>query len=165
MMSQKREGMSRQEIGSDCLWFMIKALTQDALLQSLKCWDLGGFWSVMGKSVMFISPLPQCQSEVQQPGGVSLTSRLKVIGPSCWQEAELLHCGCFNLNIQLSNTSLHRPQVTSSVHLHTIQVPVWRCCGARDYLCEGVMCGYLCEDVVCLAENPAGVGIGGDQQF
>lgn len=39
---QKREGVSRQEIGSDCLWFMMKALTQDALLQSLKCWDLGG---------------------------------------------------------------------------------------------------------------------------
>lgn len=97
----------------------------------------GGFWSIMGKSVMFVSPLPQCQSEVQQPGGISLTSRLKVIGPRCWQEAELLHCGCFNLNIQLSNTSLHRPQVTSSVHLYIIQVPVWchgvwvpvwRCC-------------------------------------
>lgn len=39
--------------------------------------------------------------------------------------------------------------------LWCVQVPVWR---------WGVF-SYLCEDVVCLAEDPAGVGVRGDQQL
>ena len=39
-------------------------------------------------------------------------------------------------------------------------------CGPFGFLCDMWCSGefrYLCEDVVCLAEDPAGVGVGGDQ--
>lgn len=45
----------------------------------------------------------------REEGGV----RLELIGPRCSQGEELLHGGCFNLNIQLPNSGLQRQDVTT----------------------------------------------------
>lgn len=46
-------------------------------------------------------------------------SRLKVIGPRCSEEEELLHGGRFDLNVQLSNSGLQRHNtVTAGKYYH-----------------------------------------------
>lgn len=99
-------------------------------------------WSIMGDQSSSLCP----------PAGVSLTLRGHLIGPRCSEEEELLHVGS---EVTCSRLKVIGPRCSEEELLH----------GSHVDLNVELSNASLCEDVVRLAEDPAGVGVWGHQQL